>query len=317
MLPRVLACRRITATLIYVAAATLVSAQPRNSVLHKALSQTMAGQRGAAVVLDVQTGGVLATYHADVAARRAVHPGSSIKPFTLLALLQAGKVDANTALVCKRPLTIAGHRLDCSHPDTPEALGPATALAYSCNSYFTSVATRLTPVQLRDNFVRAGFNTVTGLEPNEATGDVSLAQSPEELQLQAIGEWGIHVTPLELVRAYRNLALLSQTNADMKLTSLLFQGLQESVSYGMAHAAQPASPMKVAGKTGTALADEGPWTHGWFAGYAPAENPEIVLVVFLEKGHGSDAAALARQVFDAFARQRGGKVADAATGSQR
>ena len=303
--------------MIYVAAATLVSAQPGNSVLHKALSQTMAGQRGAAVVLDVQTGGVLATYHPDVAARRAVHPGSSIKPFTLLALLQAGKVDANTALVCKRPLTIAGHRLDCGHPDTPEALGPATALAYSCNSYFTSVATRLTPVQLRDNFVRAGFNTVTGLEPNEATGNVSLAQSPEELQLQAIGEWGIRVTPLELVRAYRNLALLSQTSADMKPTSLLFQGLQESVSYGMAHAAQPASPMKVAGKTGTALADEGPWTHGWFAGYAQAENPQIVLVVFLEKGHGSDAATLARQVFDAFARQRGGKVADAATGSQR
>ena len=61
------------------------------------------------------------------------------------------------------------------------------------------------------------------------------------------------------------------------------------------------SPMKVAGKTGTALADEGPWTHGWFAGYAPAENPEIVLVVFLENGHGSDAAALASKIFGAFA----------------
>ncbi len=277
----------------------------------------MAGQRGAAVVLDVQAGGVLAVYHPDVAARRVVHPGSSIKPFTLLALLEAGMVDASTALVCKRPLTIAGRRLDCSHPVTAVALGPATALAYSCNSYFTSVATRLTPSQLRDNFVRAGFRTVTGLEPNEAAGDVSLARSPEELQLQAIGEWGIRVTPLELVRAYRNLALMSQQNTDMKLTSMLFEGLRESVSYGMAHAAQPAIPMKVAGKTGTALADEGPWTHGWFAGYAPAENPEIVLVVFVEKGHGSDAAALARQVFEAFARRRGGKVANAATGSQR
>ena len=60
--------------------------------------------------------------------------------------------------------------------------------------------------------------------------------------------------------------------------------------------------MKVAGKTGTALADEGPWTHAWFAGYAPAENPEIVLVVFLEKGHGgTDAASVAREIFAAFA----------------
>src|SRR5271157_4261592 len=169
-------------------------------------------------------------------------------------LLEAGKVDAHTALVCQRPLTIAGHRLDCPHPDTAEALGPAAALAYSCNSYFTSAATRLTPVQLRDSFVRAGFSSLTGLAPNEASGVVALAQSPEELQLQAIGEWGISVTPLELVRAYRDLALLSQKNADVKLTALLFEGLQESVSYGMARAAQPALPMKVAGKTGTALA---------------------------------------------------------------
>jgi cell division protein FtsI/penicillin-binding protein 2 len=317
MLPGLLACRSIAVTLMCVAAATLLSAQAGDSHLDKTLAHAMAGQRGAAVVLEVQTGHVLAVYHPDVAARRAVHPGSSIKPFTLLALLEAGKVDASTALVCKRPLTISGHRLDCTHPGTAEALGPATALAYSCNSYFTSVATRLTPAQLRDSFVRAGFNAVTGLEPNEVSGSVSLARSSEELQLQAIGEWGIRVTPLELVRAYRNLAALSQTSADMKLTSLLFQGLRESVRYGMAHAAQPASPMKVAGKTGTALADEGPWTHGWFAGYAPAENPEIVLVVFLEKGHGSDAAALARQVFDAFAQERGRKLANAATGSQQ
>jgi cell division protein FtsI/penicillin-binding protein 2 len=317
MLPRVLACRGIAVTLMCVAAATLLSAQAGDSHLDKTLAHAMAGQRGAAVVLEVQTGRVFAVYHSDVAARRAVHPGSSIKPFTLLALLAAGKVDAHTALVCKRPLTIAGHRLDCAHPATAEALGPATALAYSCNSYFTSVATRLTPAQLRDNFVRAGFGAVTGLETNEVSGDVSLARTPEELQLQAIGEWGISVTPLELVRAYRNLALLSQTNAGLKPTPLLFQGLQESVSYGMAHAAQPTSPMKVAGKTGTAPAEEGPWTHGWFAGYAPAENPEIALVVFLEKGHGSDAAALASQIFTAFSKARDANLANANPGSRR
>jgi cell division protein FtsI/penicillin-binding protein 2 len=303
--------------LIWAAGVPFATAQVDSSRLQRAVAQAMAAQRGAAVVLDVHTGRVLAAYHADVAARRVVHPGSSIKPFTLLALLEAGKVDANTALVCKRPLTIAGHRLDCPHPDTAEPLGPSSALAYSCNSYFTSVATRLTPAQLRDSFVRAGFSSLTQLEPNEASGSVSLAQSSEELQLQAIGEWGISVTPLELLRAYRDLALLSQKNADAKLTALLFEGLRESVTYGMAHAAQPASPMKVAGKTGTAPADEGPWTHGWFAGYAPAENPEIVLVVFLEKGHGSDAAALASQIFGTFAEERDNKLAKAPAEPQR
>jgi penicillin-binding protein 2 len=297
----IVVCRSIAAIFLCPPALSSAGAREDNAKLQSATAQTMAGQRGTAVVLDVHSGRMLAAYHATVAARRVARPGSSIKPFTLLALLQAGTVDTNTALVCKRPLTIAGHKLDCIHPDNPEPLGPAAALAYSCNSYFTSVAVRLTPAQLHDSFVRAGFSSLTHLEPNEASGSVALAVLREDLQLQAIGEWGVSVTPLELARAYRDLALLSQKNSDAKVTVPLFEGLQESVNYGMAHAAQPSSPMKVAGKTGTARANEGPWTHGWFAGYAPAENPDVVVVVFLEKGRGSDAAALASRIFNAVA----------------
>src|SRR5271165_3368673 len=186
----------VVATLMCVTVLSFAGEQAGNSKLQSALTHTMAGKRGAAVVLDVESGRVLAIYHADVAARRMARPGSSIKPFTLLALLEAGKVDAHTAMVCKRPLIIAGHRLDCPHPDTAEPLGPAAALAYSCNWYFTSVATRLTPAQLRGSLVQAGFSAITGLEPNETSGTVSLARSQEQLQLQAIGEWGIGVTPL-------------------------------------------------------------------------------------------------------------------------
>lgn len=302
------------AMLLCLAALSVAGPQADSSKLQSATAQAMSGQRGTAVVLDVNSGRMLAAYHADFAARRVARPGSSVKPFTLLALLQTGNVDAHTMLVCKRPLTISGHKLDCTHPDIPEPLGPAAALAYSCNSYFTNVAKRLTSAQLRDSFVRAGFASLTHLQLNEASGSVALAQSPEQLQLQAIGEWGVSVTPLELARAYRDLALLSQKNSDAKVTALLFEGLQESVSYGMAHVAQPASPIKVAGKTGTAPADEGPWTHGWFAGYAPAENPATVVVVFLEKGHGSDAAALASKIFDVVVENH---LATAAASSQR
>lgn len=262
----------------------------------------MAGSSGTAIVLDVHSGQVLASYHLEVAARRVVHPGSSIKPFTLMALLELGKVNQQTALMCKRSLSIGGHKLDCTHPATAQPLDPAAALAYSCNSYFSTVALRLTPEQLRDNFARDGFASVTSLAPDEAAGNVALAQSHAQLQLEAIGEWGISVTPLEIVRAYRQIALLEpKHNARL---DPLFAGLEQSVAYGMGHEAQPPSAMKVAGKTGTANADEGPWTHAWFAGYAPAENPEIVLVVFLEKGHGgSDAATVAREIFAAFAQE--------------
>ena len=115
------------------------------------------------MVVDVQSGHLLADYHLNVAARRVAHPGSSIKPFTLMALLNAGKVDARTPLVCKRPLSVGGHNLDCSHPPTTQPLDPSAALAYSCNTYFTTVALRVTPAQLQDSYVRDGFAAVTTL----------------------------------------------------------------------------------------------------------------------------------------------------------
>lgn len=315
-MPRMnLAGRCLTSAFVCLATWTAAPAQPAKPNLQNAVSHAMAGRAGTAVVLDVRSGRVLAAYHLDVAARRVVFPGSSIKPFTLLALLESGKVSQQTALVCRRSVSIGGHKLDCTHPVTAQPLDPAQALAYSCNSYFSTVALRLAPEQLRASFVQDGFAAVTALAADEASGSVALAQSPEQEQLQAIGEWGVTVTPLELLRGYRQLALLAAKH-DARLDPL-FDGLQQSVSYGMGHEAQPAAAMKVAGKTGTATAEEGAWTHAWFAGYAPAQNPEIVLVVFLEKGHGgSDAASVARAIFAAFAESRGARGTEQAKGTQ-
>jgi cell division protein FtsI/penicillin-binding protein 2 len=264
----------------------------------------MGGRSGAAVVIDVATGKVLAAYHLEVAARRLALPGSSIKTFTLLALLEADKVNERTTLMCRRGLKVDGHNFDCTHPDTKQAFDPATALAYSCNWYFATVATRLTPAEFRDSLLKYGFGAPSGLAPNEATGSVALAGTQSELQMQAIGEWGLRVTPLELLRGYQKLALLSQNRAT-KLAPV-FAGLEGSVSFGMGHLAQPDAAMKVAGKTGTSLVDEGTWRHGWFAGYAPADKPEIALVVFLERGIGpTDAAGVSREIFGAYAAERG------------
>jgi penicillin-binding protein 2 len=61
-------------------------------------------------------------------------------------------------------------------------------------------------------------------------------------------------------------------------------------------------PISVAGKTGTAEAGNGQDPHAWFACFAPYENPEIVVLVFLENGgQGSyRAAPLARNVLEAY-----------------
>jgi hypothetical protein len=60
--------------------------------LNTELARIMRGRSGTAVVVDVASGQLLADYHPEIAARRLARPGSAFKPFTLLALLQSGKL---------------------------------------------------------------------------------------------------------------------------------------------------------------------------------------------------------------------------------
>jgi cell division protein FtsI/penicillin-binding protein 2 len=113
----------------------------------------------------------------------------------------------------------------------------------------------------------------------------------------------VEATPLELAAAYRNLALHKLKN-DLASSSAVpvFSGLERSVQYGMAHS-EAAPQITFAGKTGTAGGAPAQ-THGFFVGYAPADKPEIVLVVYLEHGRGADAAAIAAPILNAFAKIR-------------
>ena len=108
------------------------------------------------------------------------------------------------------------------------------------------------------------------------------------------------ITPFEMLAGYRAVALRRTDPNARAADRVLFQGLEEATVYGMARLAS--SPeLKVAGKTGTPRTDDGHWTNGWFAGYAPAEKPEIAVVVFLEHGTGpGDAAPLAGEIFSAW-----------------
>ncbi len=58
----------------------------------------------------------------------------------------------------------------------------------------------------------------------------------------------------------------------------------------------------VAGKTGSAEFESGRETHAWFTGFAPAENPRIVVTVVVEESGsgGQMAAPIARKIFDTF-----------------
>jgi cell division protein FtsI/penicillin-binding protein 2 len=88
---------------------------------------------------------------------------------------------------------------------------------------------------------------------------------------------------MALARAYVKVALSGD--------AALRRGLERAVLEGTAQwAALPG--LSVAGKTGTT--NEG----AWFAGYAPAQTPRVVVTVFAEQGRGgSDAAPAAREAF--------------------
>lgn len=84
--------------------------------------------------------------------------------------------------------------------------------------------------------------------------------------------------------------------------AIVRQGLDEVVNCGTPgergtahtafHTQGPELAVRVAGKTSTAQHHKGDEPHAWFAGYAPADRPQVAFAVLLEEGgHGGSAAA--------------------------
>lgn len=242
------------------------SAQAQQASVDRAVRGTQAS----AVLLDVASGRVLAQSGVPV---RAL-PGSTLKPFFLLAGLSHGLVEPRTTVECRGTLVIAGRNLSCTHPRSQTVFDARSALAYSCNTWFARMAERMTPKLLRES------TTLFGIPVDESIA------SPEERVLTVLGLHGTRVTPLQLARAYRFLAL--RPNATVT------GGLADGIAFGMADNARMAN---LAGKTGTASDPGQSWTHGWFAGiFSPPGRPEVVLVVYVPRGSGADAATLGRKI---------------------
>src|SRR3954470_20806680 len=287
--------------LIVAGASALPCAAQRASQdrVQDALDAAMRPHRGTAVLLDLRSNKIIAAHELSIAAQRLATPGSTVKSFVLLKLLETGKAKLSERYVCPRRVRIGARRLDCTHPDLPGPIDPTDALAWSCNAYFASAARRLSPSELADALRRAGLTAATGLGPREALGEVKTAATEDQLELQALGEWGLMTTPLELLAAYGALA----RRLDEPNVRSVWEGMEHSVAYGMARAAHVEN-VNIAGKTGTAAQPNSVATHGWFVGLAPAEKPEVALVIYVERGRGLDAAALAKPILTAYFNQR-------------
>jgi penicillin-binding protein 2 len=85
--------------------------------------------------------------------------------------------------------------------------------------------------------------------------------------------------------------------------AIIREAMRQAVSWGTAKNGAVRG-VQVAGKTGTAefgprFADGSYATHAWFSGFAPANDPQIAITVFLERGVGAiDAAPVAAKIMD-------------------
>lgn len=248
-----------------------------------ASSRSVLRESGAsAVVLDAASGRVLLSA-GDIDAEAA--PGSTVKPFVLRAALQAGVVNARTTAHCDGTLRIAGRNLACVHPRDVTVLDARQALAESCNTYFATVARRLSADQLE-----TGLRS-SGLQVSHVGADV------DARELTGLGLLNVRASVRTLAAAYRALAqYMADANANARVVR---EGLIASVESGAAHAAQVPG-VRIAGKTGTVDVRAGR-SHGWFAGvvYGAHGEAERVIVVYSANGNGRDAAAAAKRVLEA------------------
>jgi cell division protein FtsI (penicillin-binding protein 3) len=280
---------------------------------------------GSVVVLDVVTGEVLAlanwptynpnnreTLKAGRARNRAVvdlfEPGSTLKPFTVAAALEAGLVSPESLIDTEGGhYTIGNRTIRDAHPEG--VLTVAQVIQKSSNVGSAKMALKMAPQKLWSILSEVGFGAQTRVGfPGEATGRLRAYQTwkPIEQATMSYGH-GISVSLLQLARAYSVFA----TDGELKPLTLLrrdqpvegkrviSQRTARSVRTMLEMVTQPGgtairaqvSGFRVAGKTGTAHklagAEYSPDKYvSSFVGFAPASNPRLVVAVMLDEPGG-------------------------------
>lgn len=304
-----------------------------DAALERAAKSALNDREGTIVIMDAQTGRLRAVINPRVAFEQAFPPGSAIKPFTALAALRAGLLDAETEKLCPVHYDRAGFHISCTHPRSKAPLDLAHALGHSCNFYFSTIGERLSSGAFDTTLASFGFGERTGVNAlNESPGTLRRAElRPGDV----IGESErLLVTPIQLASAYaaiinggrlyrpqraaannfspQQLARLNITSAQR---SLLINGMRGAIHYGTAASARlDTLPVQIYGKTGTSSSSNGFRTQGWFVGIADdssqgsasrSESVRLIVLVFLRRAHGAEGAEIARPVFEEYLRARG------------
>jgi cell division protein FtsI (penicillin-binding protein 3) len=291
---------------------------------HRELKKAVTDHRakaGGIVVLDARTGEILAltnlpTYNPNNRGKwdpsrtrnRAVtdlfEPGSTLKPFTAAAAIEAGIVRAETIIqTSPGQLTIGNRTIRDAHPHG--ALSVMQVIQKSSNIGAAKMALSLPSQTLWSLFRNVGFGVVpeSGF-PGEVPGKLRPYASwkPIEQATMSYGH-GISVSLVQLARAYTIFArdgeivplTLQKREAPAEAVRVIKAETARSLRTMLELAVQPGGTApkaqiagyRVGGKTGTAHKLEGrTYTNKYissFVGFAPASNPRLIVAVMLDE----------------------------------
>jgi cell division protein FtsI (penicillin-binding protein 3) len=289
---------------------------------------------GSVVVLDPRTGEVLAMvnqpsynpndrsqYRPENYRNRAVtdhfEPGSSFKPLVMAAALETGNFGPRTPIDASGGIPVPNRII--KDPEDLGSIDLTTVLVKSSNVGAARVALTLEPTTIADMLTGFGIGRLTGSAfPGESAG---VLNDPKHWRtaghVTVSYGYGVAVTTLQLARAYaaiaadgllRPVSLLALDEAppgERVMSSAaardLTQMMEAVVEPGGTGYRAAVRNFHVAGKTGTTRkAGVGGYDaarHGAiFAGYAPATDPHLVVVVMIDEPevaayHGGDIAA--------------------------
>jgi cell division protein FtsI (penicillin-binding protein 3) len=265
---------------------------------------------------------------ANWALQNIYEPGSTFKVVAFSAAIEKGLAKPTDHIDCQMgSITVAKRLIHDHHPFGNLTL--ADALAKSSNVAAIKLGLRVGDPTMYDYITRFGFGSRTGIElPGETVGLVNPLKRwrPSSIGSIAIGQ-EVGVTPLQMVAAFGALAndgiriaphLIREIRTEAgatayrptseqhrvisKETATALRGMLEGVTLnGTAKKAQ-LDGYSAAGKTGTAQKiDAKTKTYsktkfvGSFVGFAPANNPAVVIIVVIDEPtgayHGGDVAA--------------------------
>jgi len=266
-------------------------------------------------------------------------PGSIFKVVTAAAALEEGVTDIKRKIYCPGTFELADRVFNCSKETGHGSLSIVDAIAHSCNVYFYTLGQDLGIERFNKYMQKFGLGEKTGIDlPEEAIGTVPSAQwkereikeiwFPGDTINLSIGQGYLLLTPLvvhslittiasegEVYKLHLVKKIISadgntieeimpithkKVNFSLDTFKIIKEGLRQTILKGTGWRAN-IQELAVAGKTGTAQNPQGE-THAWFIGFAPYENPEVCITVFIENGGegGVVAAPIAQAMLEKY-----------------